>query len=87
MNYEHKITICLGSSCFSRGNKEILDIVKGYLKDHNLEHNVFFSGELCTGLCAEGPVLKIDEKVYKLVNNENVFEILNEYFNKQENIS
>lgn len=70
----------MGSSCFSRGNKNILEIVKEYIKDHNLEHNVFFSGELCNGLCAEGPILKIDDKVYKLVNNENVFEILNETF-------
>lgn len=84
MQYDHKITICLGSSCFSRGNKEILEIVKGYLKEHGLEHNVFFSGELCTGLCAEGPVLKIDEKVYKQVNNENVYEILDENFRQFE---
>lgn len=80
MNYNHKITICLGSSCFSRGNKEILDIVKVYLKDHKLEHSVFFNGELCNGLCAEGPILKIDEKVFKQVNGENVYDILNDYF-------
>jgi NADH:ubiquinone oxidoreductase subunit E len=80
MQYNHKITICLGSSCFSRGNKEILEIVKGYLKEHNLEHNVFFSGELCTGMCAEGPIIKIDDKVYKQVNSETVFEILDENF-------
>lgn len=80
MQYNHKITICLGSSCFSRGNKEILEIVKGYLKERNLEHNVFFSGELCTGMCAEGPILKIDEKVYKQVNSETVYEILEEIF-------
>ncbi|GAO30130.1 NAD(P)H-dependent oxidoreductase subunit E [Geofilum rubicundum] len=76
----HNITICLGSSCFSRGNKSILDIVKNYLKQHQLESSVFFSGELCTGLCEEGPVLKIDDAVFKGVTTENVYEILNRFF-------
>jgi NADH:ubiquinone oxidoreductase subunit E len=76
----HKITICLGSSCFSRGNKSILDIIRNYLKQHQLEPSVFFSGELCTGLCEEGPVLKIDDDVFKGVTTENVYEILNRFF-------
>jgi NADH:ubiquinone oxidoreductase subunit E len=82
MEYKHKITICLGSSCFSRGNKTILEIVKNYLKQHKIDHDVFFSGELCTGSCEYGPVLKINDQVYKSVSTENVFEILNEYFEK-----
>ncbi|ASB49724.1 (2Fe-2S) ferredoxin domain-containing protein [Alkalitalea saponilacus] len=80
MNQEHRVTICLGSSCFSRGNKHVLEIVKSYLREHNLEPTVFFSGELCTGLCEEGPVLKIDGNLYKAVSSENIYEILDEYF-------
>ncbi len=80
MGQERNITICLGSSCFSRGNKIILDIIKNYLKQHNLESAVFFSGELCTGLCEEGPVLKVDDEVFKGVSTENIYEILNRFF-------
>ena len=80
MGHERNITICLGSSCFSRGNKSILDIIKNYLKQHKLESTVFFSGELCTGLCEEGPILKVDDEVFKGVTTENVYEILNRFF-------
>lgn len=48
MNYKHDITICLGSSCFSRGNKSVLEIVKTFLKEHNLESEVFFMA-ICVG--------------------------------------
>ena len=80
MGQEHTITICLGSSCFSRGNKTIIDIIKNYLKQHNLEAVVFFSGELCTGLCEDGPVIKMDGEIFKGVTTENVYEILNRFF-------
>ncbi len=81
MQNEHTITICLGSSCFARGNKEILNVVKRFLAKHKLEESVFFRGELCTGNCENGPILKIDDETYSQVNSDNVFQILNEYFN------
>ncbi|SMO74753.1 Thioredoxin-like [2Fe-2S] ferredoxin [Saccharicrinis carchari] len=81
MQNEHTITICLGSSCFARGNKEILNIVKRFLSVHELEELVFFRGELCSGNCENGPILKIDNAMYSQVNSNNVFQILNEYFN------
>ncbi len=75
-----EITICLGSSCFSRGNKEVLQLIKGYIDEHKLNAEVFFHGDLCGGHCAEGPVLKIDDKWYSKVSIDNIYEILNEYF-------
>ncbi|WP_016776768.1 (2Fe-2S) ferredoxin domain-containing protein [Anaerophaga thermohalophila] len=80
MSNETNITICLGSSCFSRGNRHTLELIKGYLKEHGLENKVFFHGDLCDGLCEHGPVLKINDKIYKHVNSENIYEILNEFF-------
>ncbi len=81
MHNEHSITICMGSSCFSRGNKEILSIVKKFLAEHHLEESVFFRGELCTGNCEIGPVLKIDDEQYSTVSSEKVYDILAKYFN------
>lgn len=80
MDSKHDITICLGSSCFSRGNKVVLEIVKNFIKEHNLNSEVFFHGDLCGGHCDEGPVLMIDDKMYKQVNSENIYEILNDFF-------
>ncbi|WP_066628632.1 NAD(P)H-dependent oxidoreductase subunit E [Labilibacter marinus] len=81
MQSEHTITICLGSSCFARGNKEILAIVKKFVSEHHLEESVFFKGELCTGNCEKGPVLKIDEELHGNVDPDKVYDILGEYFN------
>ncbi|TAJ14960.1 (2Fe-2S) ferredoxin domain-containing protein [Marinilabiliaceae bacterium JC017] len=80
MNYKHDITICLGSSCFSRGNKSVLEIVKTFLKEHNLESEVFFHGDLCGGYCDRGPVLKIDDELYECVTSDNIYDILNAFF-------
>lgn len=80
MSTNHTITICLGSSCFSRGNKETLDIVKQFIAEHHLEAEVFFHGELCTGNCENGPVLKINDKVYGPIKPDDVYDILTETF-------
>ncbi|MCW3804085.1 (2Fe-2S) ferredoxin domain-containing protein [Plebeiibacterium marinum] len=81
MQNEHSITICMGSSCFSRGNKEVLAIVKKFLAEHDLEKSVFFKGELCTGNCEKGPVLKVDDEEFNSVNPDKVYDILAKYFN------
>lgn len=81
MQNEHSITICMGSSCFSRGNKEVLTIIKNFLVEHQLEESVFFRGELCTGYCEKGPVLKIDDKEFFRVSTDKIYDILTEYFN------
>ena len=84
MSTETDITICLGSSCFSRGNRHTLELIKSYLKEHGLEDKVFFRGDLCDGLCEHGPILKIDGEVYKHVTSENIYEILNRYFSGED---
>jgi NADH:ubiquinone oxidoreductase subunit E len=75
-----EITICLGSSCFSRGNGKTLQAINKYLEENKLKDKVFFHGELCTGNCAKGPILKIEDHLYEEVDPESVIEILNETF-------
>ncbi len=75
------ITICLGSSCFSKGNKEVLEIVKKYLADNHLTDSVFFRGELCSSNCENGPVLKINSHTHYHVKPDEVYQILAKAFN------
>jgi len=75
-----EIKICMGSSCFSRGNKETLQMIQRYLKEHQLERDVILKGNHCFSECSTGPVLKIGPKVYEQVNQENVLEILESEF-------
>ncbi|MDF1575164.1 MAG: (2Fe-2S) ferredoxin domain-containing protein [Bacteroidales bacterium] len=75
-----EIKICLGSSCFSRGNKKTLQVVQKYLKDHQLEREVILKGNHCFSDCNKGPVLKIGSRLYEEVSDENVLAILESEF-------
>jgi len=75
-----EIKICMGSSCFSRGNKQTLQVIQKYLKDHHLEREIVLKGNHCFSDCSAGPVLKIGNKVYEQVSSDKVLEILDTEF-------
>jgi len=74
------IRICLGSSCYSRGNNVHLEAIRKYLTDHRLEAEISFSGHLCEEQCSHGPILRIDDKIYKEVDLSGLYRILEEEF-------
>lgn len=82
MKEKADIMICLGSSCFSRGNRVSLNIISTYLKEHHLEDKVFFHGHRCFGKCEKGPMLKIDSNEYEHVAPGQVIKILDDFFKK-----
>ncbi len=73
-----KIKICLGSSCFSRGNNANLEVIQKYLKDNNLEADITFSGHLCEDKCSKGPIVSVNDHVYEEVNLSRLHKILQE---------
>ncbi|HON18097.1 MAG TPA: (2Fe-2S) ferredoxin domain-containing protein [Salinivirgaceae bacterium] len=75
-----EIIICLGSSCFARGNKKTLQVINNFIKEHNLSQYVQFKGGHCFGQCSKGPILKINQKIYENVDSMNVIDILNDEF-------
>lgn len=76
-----KIVICMGSSCFSRGNGNVAARVNGFIKEHGLEGKVEMSGCLCRGQCKDGPNIEVNGKVYGDVNEDNIDKILSEGLN------
>ena len=70
--------ICLGSSCFSRGNKEVVLFIREWLRKNHLEDKVVFKGARCFGHCSNGPNLVIDGKVIEGVGIAQVEKILEE---------
>jgi NADH:ubiquinone oxidoreductase subunit E len=58
------IEVCMGSSCFSRGNRRNLDLLQEYLREENLEEVVELRGRLCSGSCKKGPNITIDGQLY-----------------------
>ena len=54
------IEICMGSSCFSRGNGENLRVIRRYVAEHQLDASVNLVGHLCQDRCSRGPHGLID---------------------------
>lgn len=71
-----EITICLGSSCFARGNKKTVKVIQDFIKENGLGDKVLFRGNHCFGDCSKGPVVKINDKIYEQVDPEKALEIL-----------
>jgi NADH:ubiquinone oxidoreductase subunit E len=61
------IQICMGSSCFSRGNGENLRVLKDLLSRHGIAAIVQPVGHLCEGQCSDGPNITIDGTMYHRV--------------------
>lgn len=73
-----EIIICLGSSCFSRGNKKLVQVIRAYLDEHLLSDEVVFRGAHCFNMCEKGPVMKIDGKEFTALDEDKVLQVLEE---------
>jgi len=80
-----EVVICLGSSCFARGNKQLVKTITDYLHDRNLLNDVRFHGQRCFGQCAAGPSLKLDGILTERLDEERIISLLDEFFEKEEN--
>lgn len=77
-----EMQICLGSSCFSRGNKEVVMYIKDYLRTNHLEDKVIFKGARCMGHCNNGPNLIINGVHVEGVTLSRIEGILEKEFGK-----
>lgn len=71
-----EITVCMGSSCFARGNMENLEFIENYIKKNNLNAEIELAGSRCENICADGPNIIINGKSYNHVTIEKLKEIL-----------
>lgn len=73
-----RITICMGSSCFARGNERNLAVCEDFLASRGLrdEVDVELAASLCTGNCAKGPVVTVDGEVHTQVDEGVMQDIL-----------
>ena len=75
-----KIQVCMGSSCFARGNNRNLQVIVKYLKDNELDATVELSGLRCCNLCSKGPNISIDGVEYDNVDSGTLIDILDKNF-------
>ena len=72
-----QIKLCMGSSCFTRGNEDILHVIKDFIASNHLEDKVDFRGHLCKGNCNCGPNMSINGVDYNEISESKIVLILN----------
>lgn len=80
---EYIIRVCLGTACYVRGGKKIMDKLKELLAIDVGEttEDMKFSLEVvrCMGACGLAPAIRVNDKVYKRVNSNKLQQILKQY--------
>lgn len=74
---KHKIVICMGSSCFARGNERNIQVIQDFLKNNQLEADVEFVGTHCNNICSNGPNISIDGVMFNKLDGETLIDLLN----------
>lgn len=80
---ELNISVCMGSSCFARGNNENLEFIENYIKENNLDAEIDLSGTRCEGKCASGPNINVNGVEYSEVDTDKIKSILSEAAQKK----
>ena len=70
------IKICLGSSCYVRGNDKMLIFLEDYIRQNNKKAKIELVACRCANLCQDGPSIFIDDKKYCHPTQEELVEIL-----------
>lgn len=74
------IKVCMGSSCFARGNTKNLQLIQKFLHDRNLDAEVELTGLRCCDQCSKGPNLSIDGVEYNNIDTGTLLDILEKHF-------
>ena len=80
---KHVIRVCLGTACYVRGGKDILDALKKALKidvGQTTEDRLFtLDVGRCFGACGLAPVVMIDDETFQRVKPAKINELLAPY--------
>lgn len=80
---EHTIRVCLGTACYVRGGRKIVEALQKKLNvdiGGTTEDGKFtFEVARCIGACGLAPAMMIDNVVYKQVNPNKLDAILSQY--------
>ena len=81
---EHTIRVCLGTACYVRGGKKIVERLQDVLGvgvgDTTPDRKFTFEVARCIGACGLAPAMSIDDTVYKQVDPDKLESILARYY-------
>jgi len=73
------ISICMGSSCYARGNNRNLEVIQAFVREHGIDADVTIRGGLCHGKCRQGPNVSVNGIAYTSVDPNACLDILNRH--------
>ena len=80
---KHTVRVCLGTACYVRGGKKIVERLKELLDveigDTTKDRQFTFEVARCIGACGLAPAMSIDDQMYKQVNPDKLEQILARY--------
>ncbi|HOO56094.1 MAG TPA: NADH-quinone oxidoreductase subunit NuoE [bacterium] len=80
---KHTISTCMGTACYVRGSKEVLEELTKILGigvgETTPDREFSLESVRCMGACALAPVVRIDDDVYRQVTPKKVHSILKKY--------
>lgn len=80
---EHTIRVCLGTACYVRGGKKLVERLQSLLGidigETTTDGKFTFEVARCIGACGLAPAMMIDDVVYKQVNVNKLESILSKY--------
>ena len=80
---KHTIRVCMGTACYVRGGKKLVDRLEGLLGvpvgSTTADKKYTFEVARCIGACGLAPAMMIDDVVYKQVNPDKLESILAKY--------
>ncbi len=84
---EHTIRVCMGTACYVKGGKKILEAIQRYLNVGvgGVTEDRQFGVETvnCLGCCGQSPVITIDEDIFGYVQHTMVPDLIGKYRNKE----
>lgn len=80
---KNSIIICMGSSCFARGNREHLEQIENYLQENELDSDVRLAGCRCRNECGRGPNIEINGTLHHEVDAGTLQDLLEEAYSTQ----
>jgi NADH:ubiquinone oxidoreductase subunit E len=79
----HTIRVCLGTACYVRGGKKLIEKIKELLQIElggtTEDQRFTFEIARCIGACGLAPAVMIDDEVYRQVNSNKLKSILAKY--------
>ncbi len=80
---EHTIRVCMGTACYVRGGKKLIDNLENILDiplgETTADNKFTFEVARCIGACGLAPAIMIDDVVYKQVNATKLESIIAKY--------